>query len=155
MDDNPNEMESAPDRRTEVNKSETLYTFVYKDATHKTDIVDTLNAIVKKEFTKANNVESGDVTFTAKATITKQPEVVIQSLPAVESAGASHTILGTVTLSTKDGTGSFVFARSLDDVNPADGDYLVEVSEVNGGADNVTYDQADFHRSNYCERRCG
>ena len=144
MDDNPNEMESAPDRRTEVNKSETLYTFVYKDATHKTDIVDTLNAIVKKEFTKANNVESGDVTFTAKATITKQPEVVIQSLPAVESAGASHTIHGTVTLSTKDGTGSFEFARSLDDVNPADGVYLVEVSEVNGGADNVTYDNRTF-----------
>ena len=137
-------MENGPDSTTQVTKPVTLYTFVYKDATHKTDIVDTLNAIVKKEFTKANNVESGDVTFTAKATITKQPEVVIQSLPEEESAGASHTILGTVTLSTKDGTGSFVFARSLDDVNPADGDYLVEVSEVNGGADNVTYDKQTF-----------
>lgn len=146
MDDNPNEMESAPDRHTEVTESETLYTFKYVDATHKTDIVDTLNAIVKKEFTKTNNVESGDVTFTAKATITKQePEVDMQSLPEVEPAGASHTILGTVTLSTKVGTGSFVFARSsLDDVNPADGDYVVEVSEVNGGADNVTYDKRTF-----------
>ena len=137
-------MENGPDSTTPVTKPVTLYTFVYKDASHKTDIVDTLNAIVQKKFTKANNVESGDVTFTAKATITKQPEVVIQSLPEEESAGASHTIPGTVTLSTKDGTGSFVFARSLDDVNPADGDYVVEVSEVNGGADNVTYDKRTF-----------
>ena len=145
MNDDPNEMESAPDRRTEVTKPVTLYTFKYVDASHKTDIVDTLNAIVKKEFTKANNVESGDVTFTAKATITKQPKPDIQSLPEVEPAGASHTILGTVTLSTKVGTGSFAFAHSsLDDVNPADGDYVVEVSEVNGDADNVTYDKQTF-----------
>ena len=138
-------MENGPDSTTPVTEPKTLYTFKYEDATHKTDIVDTLNAIVKKEFTKANNVESGNVTFTAKATITKQePEVVIQSLPEVEPAGASHTILGTVTLSTKDGTGSFVFAHSMDDVNPADGDYVVEVSEVNGGTDNVTYDKQTF-----------
>ena len=137
-------MENGPDSTTQVTKPVTLYTFEYEKATHKTDIVDTLNEIVKKEFTKANNVESGDVTFTAKATITKQPKPDIQSLPEVESAGASHTILGTVTLSTKDGKGSFVFAHSMDDVNPADGDYVVEVSEVNGGADNVTYDNRTF-----------
>ena len=145
MDDSTTVMEKGPDRTTPVTKPETLYTFVYKDASHKTDIVDTLNAIVKKEFTKANNVESGNVTFTAKAAITMQePEADIQSLLEVEPAGVSHTILGTVTLSTKVGTGSFVFARSLDDVNPADGDYLVEVSEVNDGADNVTYDKRTF-----------
>ena len=145
MDNSTTVMENGPDRTTPVTKPETLYTFKYVDATHKTDIVDTLNAIVKKEFTKANNVESGDVTFTAKATITKQPKPDIQSLPEVEPAGTtSHTILGTVTLSTKDDTGSFVFARSLEDVNPADGDYVVEVSEVNGGADNVTYDNRTF-----------
>ena len=137
-------MENGPDSTTQVTKPVTLYTFEYEKATHKTDIVDTLNEIVKKEFTKANNVESGDVTFTAKATITKQPKPDIQSLPEVESAGASHTILGTVTLSTKDGKGSFVFAHSMDDVNPADGDYVVEVSEVNGGTDNVTYDNRTF-----------
>ena len=146
MNNSTTVMENGPDRTTPVTESETLYTFKYVDATHKTDIVDTLNAIVQKKFTKANNVESGDVTFTAKATITKQePEVDIQSLPEVEPAVASHTILGTVTLSTKVGTGSFVFAHSsLDDVNPADGVYLVEVSEVNGGADNVTYDNRTF-----------
>ena len=145
MDNSTTVMENGPDRTTPVTKPETLYTFKYVDASHKTDIVDTLNAIVKKEFTKANNVESGDVTFTAKATITKQPKPDIQSLPEVEPAGASHTILGTVTLSTKVGTGSFAFAHSsLDDVNPADGDYVVEVSEVNGDADNVTYDKQTF-----------
>ena len=145
MDGSTTVMENGPDRTTPVTKPETLYTFKYVDATHKTDIVDTLNAIVQKKFTKANNVESGDVTFTAKATITKQPKPDIQSLPEVEPAGTtSHTILGTVTLSTKDDTGSFVFARSLEDVNPADGVYLVEVSEVNGGADNVTYDNRTF-----------
>ena len=91
MNDSTTVMEKGPDSTTPVTKPETLYTFKYVDASHKTDIVDTLNAIVKKEFTKANNVESGDVTFTAKATITKQPEVDIQSLPELPTPSTARS----------------------------------------------------------------
>ena len=142
MDDNRKTvMENGPDSTTQVTKPVTLYTFVYKDATHKYDVYDVLNSLVYKDF-QSRYGENTTAEFTVTATMRAGTLLPLPDTEEVKPEGTEIT--GKVSISTKDQPKAFVFERPLGYMNPEDGDYFVEVTETDDGTANVTFDHRTF-----------